>query len=248
MATALSEQTPTAPRLPLRLLCLHGHGGNAQQFCSQLEDVFFKASTNSAAAEDVSFTCRCMSAPFPMQSQHSARRRWWRYDEGGNGDYPNDWAEMEVAATRIAEELCAATKPYDGVLGMSQGAEMVHTLAVLAHRGDPRFCGAHMPRFVISLSGAVNPGLFESPSGGGPPKGCEGPHAGPGPGRLALPCLFLADYQRDHWYPAGRWEGATNLYADCTVVEHAAGHTVPSLHSSGAALLKNFVRRSMKTK
>ena len=162
----------------LRLLCLHGHGGEGSRFCNQLKDVFFKA-INTPDAPVIDVSCRCIDAPFPETSTYKRGRQWWRYDDNQNGDRPVDWAEMEFATTKIAEELNSANEPYDGVLGFSQGAEMVHTLALLAHRGDPRMQGPFAPRFAISLSGAVNPGHFEAPGGGGPPLGCPGPTVGP---------------------------------------------------------------------
>mmetsp|Transcript_23985 Transcript_23985/g.35854 ORF Transcript_23985/g.35854 Transcript_23985/m.35854 type:complete len:166 (+) Transcript_23985:3-500(+) len=125
----------------------------------------------------------------PEPSRRPEGRQWWRYDEGDQGDRPQDWAEMERAALKIAEECYNSETPYDGVLGFSQGAEMVHTLAVLKHRDDPRFSSRAAPKFGISLSGAVNPGHFESVGGGGPPRGLEGPRR---PWRCMLILLALS--------------------------------------------------------
>lgn len=97
------------------------------------------------------------------------------------------WAAMEVATTKLADKLWKAQEseePLDGVLGFSQGAEMVHTIALLKHQQDPRFQGLVSPSFVISLSGAVNPAHFESISGGGPPQDLSELYFGPGPREL----------------------------------------------------------------
>ena len=97
------------------------------------------------------------------------------------------WAAMEVATTKLADKLWKAQEseePLDGVLGFSQGAEMVHIIALLKHQLDPRFQGLVSPSFVISLSGAVNPTHFESISGGGPPQDLSELYFGPGPREL----------------------------------------------------------------
>merc|ERR1712066_609077 len=105
----------------------------------------FFKTLNDHKSRSLDVVFRCMDAPFTETSRRELGRQWWRYDDNGNGDRPADWAEM------------------------------VHTISVLAHRGDPRMQGVRMPRFGISLSGAVNPGHFEAPGAGGPPHGCLGP-------------------------------------------------------------------------
>ena len=177
----------------LRLLCLHGHGGTPARLCGNLE-VFFQSVLNGncpgdpcdSEAEAFAVECRCVAAPLPEASRREGGRQWWRYDEDGYGDRPDDWAEMELATTKLAEELLTAQqadRPFDGILGFSQGAEMVHTVALLKHQDDPRFQSL-TPRFVVSLSGAINPAHFESVSGGGPPLDCPGPYLGPKPNEL----------------------------------------------------------------
>lgn len=176
----------------LRLLCLHGHGGTPARLCGNLE-VFFQSVLNGSPgdpcdgeAEAFAVECRCVAAPLPEASRREGGRQWWRYDEDGYGDRPDDWAEMELATTKLAEELLTAQqadRPFDGILGFSQGAEMVHTVALLKHQDDPRFQSL-TPRFVVSLSGAINPAHFESVSGGGPPLDCPGPYFGPKPNEL----------------------------------------------------------------
>ena len=175
----------------LRLLCLHGHGGTPERLCGSLE-VFFQSILNGRASAGtgvpgvadairdgdtlpLAVECRCVSGPLAETSRRERGRQWWRYDEDGYGDRPVDWAEMELATTKLAEELEMAQEaglPFDGVLGFSQGAEMVHTLVLLQHQGDPRFRLSTFPRFLVSFSGAVNPGHFESVSGRGPPRDC----------------------------------------------------------------------------
>ena len=188
----ISVAADLAPHLPhpnLRLLCLHGHGGTPERLCGSLE-VFFQSILNGAEgtgatgladaigdgdALPLAVECRCVSGPLAEASRREGGRQWCRYDEDGYGDRPVDWAEMELATTKLAEQLEMAQEagvPFDGVLGFSQGAEMVHTLALLKHQGDPRFRLNTFPRFVVSFSGAINPGHFESVSGGGPPRDC----------------------------------------------------------------------------
>lgn len=246
---------------PLRILCLHGHGGNSARLCQNLSERLFRsigvpASTevpsagttssapSSAPASGLAVECRCVDAPFPARKRANRPpgKLWWRYDEDDQGDRPEDWAEMEVASTRLAKELEAW--PCDGLLGFSQGAEMVHTAAVLAERGDPRFCsGTPMPRFLISLSGAVNPAHFEAPGGGGPPRDCFGPRVGPGRGEVRMPCLFVGDFATDGWYSARRFEETLSMYKDATTVRHGQGHKVPILEGSDAMATKSFLSR-----
>mmetsp|Transcript_18862 Transcript_18862/g.53278 ORF Transcript_18862/g.53278 Transcript_18862/m.53278 type:complete len:249 (+) Transcript_18862:29-775(+) len=245
------ERRPQLSGSPLRLLCLHGHGGYGDRLCKQLESTLLVAAAGGAGSNEaqsrVDVECRCIDAPFAEPSRRKAGRQWWRYDAEDAGDRPDDWAEMEMAATRIAEELHAPAHPYDGILGFSQGAEMVHTMAVLAHRGDPRFCGPRMPRFAVSLSGAVNPGHFEAPGAGGPPPGCLGPTAPPGQGGLQLPLLFLGDFERDEWYSPRRFSETLDLYADATLVTHAEAHSVPSLGAEAAAAVRGFFSRFVRS-
>lgn len=262
---------------PLRILCLHGHGGQSSKLCQNLSEHFFRsigaarvsthvasrdlvgAATASVIAARVkveeelgaaqaesglSVECRCVDAPFPapQRPQRPLGRLWWRYNDDDKGDRPEDWAEMEVATTRLAQELEAW--PCDGLLGFSQGAEMVHTVAVLSERGDPRFLsGTPMPRFLVSLSGAVNPAHFEAPGGGGPARGCTGPRVGPEAGGVRLPCLFVGDFDADGWYPSSRFEETLGLYKDATVVRHAQGHRVPVLSGEAASSSAGFFER-----
>lgn len=239
------ERLSSGPVRPLRLLGLHGHGGHASQVCGNLEKFFAVASGGaggSAAAPLVEL--RCIEAPYLETSRRANGRQWWRYDEGGMGNRPDDWAEMEVAATRLAEELHAAPEPYDGLVGFSQGAEMVHTMALLGHRGDPRVLSERAPRFIVSLSGAVNEGHYESPGAGGPPRGCMGPRHGPRSGELETPCLFVADFGKDDWYAQRRFKETIDLYMDATIVGHDLNHRVPAaLDPSSAATIRRFLSR-----
>lgn len=257
-ATGLGPQ-----RRPLRLLCLHGHGGYGKQLCEKLEGGPFllggaapgaaapsaakvaRAAKEAKEAEEaVEAQCRCIDGPFAEPSRRKLGRQWWRYEGDDTGERPEDWAEMEVAATKLAEAWAAPAEPYDGLLGFSQGAEMVHTAALLAHRGDPRFTGPGGPRFGVSLSGAVNPAHFEAPGAGGPPEGLLGPRAGPRPGELKLPMLFVGDFVGDDWYPAPRFKETLALYKDVTVVTHEQGHSVPpSLSPGGLAAVRGFFAR-----
>ena len=199
---------------PLRLLCLHGHGGTPAHLCGNLE-VFFQNLLDSEGKSGVpvplALECRCVSGPLPEASRRDGGRQWWRYDDDGYGDRPMDWAEMELATTKVAEELWSAEAqgaPFDGILGFSQGAEMVHSMALLKHQGDPRFQGLTSPRFLVSLSGAINPGHFESPSGGGPPRDCPGPYLGPKTGEFLGHRLL----QRGYGYNAIICIGSLYLY------------------------------------
>lgn len=235
----------------LRLLCLHGHGGYAERTCIALGKFLRSVQAEAQAASEggqptgraLEVECRCMEAPFAEPSRRREGRQWWRYDDNDRGDRPDDWAEMERAASRIAAELEASPQPYDGVLGFSQGAEMVHTLSLLQHRDDPRLQGIRVPRFVMSLSGAVNPGHFEAVGGGGPPRDCPGPRWGPSPGELRTPCLFLGDLKQDGWYSAARFGETLGLYSDATLVTHDQKHSVPVLDSDGAKTVHAFLSR-----
>ena len=185
---ATSDQAPGRPERSLRLLCLHGHGGSPARLCNRLEDFFQQVLRNESDEKSppLAIECRCVSAPLSETSRREDGRQWWRYDEDGWGDRPLDWAEMERSTTKLAEELWRAQEaelPFDGVLGFSQGAEMVHTIALLKHQADPRFQHLASPRFVVSCSGAVNPAHFESISGGGPPRELPALYLGPDPGK-----------------------------------------------------------------
>ena len=232
----VSTVSMQAPPKQLRLLALHGHGGRHQQFCRHLEDFLknvLEPTGSVGGQESMAVECRCIAAPYPELERASGRHMWWRYDEDGNGDRPLDWAEMEMSLTKIAEELAAADPPYDGVVGFSQGAEMVHSIALLHHWEDPRFLGPLMPRFVVSFSGAVNPGHFESVGGIGPPRDIPGPYQGP-QGDVKLPCLFVGDYATDGWYSSSRFNFTTRLYADPLVLPHKEKHRLPKLADSSA--------------
>ncbi|CAE7674153.1 Ovca2 [Symbiodinium microadriaticum] len=222
----------------LRLLALHGHGGRHRQFCESIEE--FLQSILASQEPSLAIECRCIAAPYPERRE---RHMWWRYDEGGSGDRPVDWAEMEKSLTKIAEELEGACPAYDGVLGFSQGAEMVHSIALLHHRGDPRFLGAFMPRFVVSFSGAVNPGHFESVGGMFLPRDFPAPYLGP-QGTVDMPCLFIGDYATDGWYSSSRFESTTRLYSQACVLRHDQRHRLPKLSDTSAAQeVRRFLAR-----
>ncbi|CAE7198958.1 Ovca2 [Symbiodinium sp. CCMP2592] len=225
----------------LRLLALHGHGGRHRQFCEQLEEFLRSILASQMQEPNLAIECRCIAAPYP--SERAERHMWWSYDEGGSGDRPVDWAEMEKSLTKIAEELEGACPAYDGVVGFSQGAEMVHSIALLHHRGDPRFLGAFMPRFVVSFSGAVNPGHFESVGGMFLPRDFPAPYLGP-QGTVDMPCLFIGDYATDGWYSSSRFDSTTRLYSQACVLRHDQRHRLPKLPDTSAAQeVRRFLAR-----
>ncbi|CAE8639649.1 unnamed protein product, partial [Polarella glacialis] len=117
--------------------------------------------------------------------------------------------------------------------------EMVHTMALLSHRGDPRVQGPRAPRFFVSLSGAVNPGHFEAPGGGL----CPPARLWPGQGELRTPCLFLGDFVTDGWYLPLRFTETLGLYANATLVSHSCRHKVPELSGDQAAVVRDFLLR-----
>ncbi|CAE7035307.1 Ovca2 [Symbiodinium sp. CCMP2592] len=121
---------------------------------------------------------------------------------------------------------------------------MVHAVVLLQHQGDPRFCSLSSPHFVVSFSGAVNPGHFEAVSGGGPPRNLLGPYLGPKAGEIKMPCLFLYD-RTDKWYPCSRVAQTMDLYADRVAVEHSQKHSVPraQLSSESVSAAQRFLLR-----
>ena len=119
----------------------------------------------------------------------------------------------------------------------------VHSIALLHHRGDPRFLGAFMPRFVVSFSGAVNPGHFESVGGWGLPRNVPAPYLGPR-GTLTLPCLFIGDYSTDGWYSASRFDTTTLLYMQPLVLQHNQRHRLPKFSdTSSPQVVRRFLAR-----
>ena len=163
-----------------------------------------------------------MQGLLPEPSRRSQGRQWWRYDQEGLGDLPLDWGEMEQALTALAEELFKQQgEAYDGLLGFSQGAEMVHAMALLMHQEDVRLQGLVAPRFVMSFSGAVNEGHFQPLSG---PLHLQ---LEPSKGALKVPCLFVADFETDAWYAAKRFEKTSELYNDRLVLTHSLTHAMP---------------------
>ena len=241
----VSSPKPQSAPKRLRLLALHGHGGRHRQFCEHLENFLKSVLEARSGAEDatsLAIESRCIAAPYPELERASDRHMWWRYDEDGNGDRPEDWAEMETSLLKIAEELETADPPYDGVVGFSQGAEMVHSIALLHHWGDPRLLGPSMPRFVVSFSGAVNPGHFE-PVGGVSMSRDVGAYLSPC-STLKMPCLFIGDYATDGWYSASRFARTTGLYAEPTVLQHDQRHRLPKFpDESSAQAARRFLAR-----
>ena len=203
-----------------RLLCLRGHGGNAERLCGKVESLTLKdilAAPGKVPSLGVS--CRCIDAPFAEPSRRPDGRQWWRYEKDNTGDRPEDFAELEVSALAFSEVLHSAAVPYDGVLSFSQGAEMVHAIGVLVNRGDPRFTGRRAPRLGISLSGAVNPAHFEAPGAAdAPPEGCPEPRPGPASGESSWPVLLVGDFVGDKRYSARRFVETQALYSKKTAV------------------------------
>lgn len=241
----MPSEAEVVPR-PLRMLCLHGHTDYGRRMCDLVERDFLSVlRSKTAAAGDalpIDAQCRCVDAPFIETTYHAEGRQWWRYDSDQKGDRPEDWAEMEVAASRIAKEINEASPAYDGVLGMSQGAEMVHTFATLASRGDARVDHGQMPKFLVSLSGAVNPGHFEEVGGHRPP--ASSTIGWPSAGELSIPCLFAADFANDGWYSNDRLRETLALYADQTVIDHDQGHRMQALLDDTAlGAARSFFRR-----
>ena len=147
-----SSRKASEPKL-LRLLALHGHGDKHRQFCQHLENFLQEVLANDDPA-NLEVECRCIAAPYPDLTR-ADRHMWWRYDEEGKGDRPLDWAEMEMSLTKIAEELQGASPPYDGVVGFSQGAEMVPRFGGVGH--FPFCFQSHGPANHVPFSGHKAP-------------------------------------------------------------------------------------------
>jgi len=159
-----------APARKLRVLCLHAFRTNGAIFRKQMEmagvaklledgvELVFLDGPHVCTPEDNAKQYPIVKAYFP-DSTYGSYREWFNATEvatGGDGPPYVEYAYKEAALSHVAETLAAASPPFDGVLGFSQGGSLAMWVTALSERGllkpeCPRLkfaliCSARLPR------------------------------------------------------------------------------------------------------
>ncbi|VDO33898.1 unnamed protein product [Haemonchus placei] len=117
----------------LRILCLHGYRQN---------DVLFREKTGSLRKQFKKYAdFEFISAPLVPNVESEERgdvRSWWFSREDGQFS-SRDVCSIATGFEKSVSLVCdyvRANGPFDGILGFSQGASMVHLLLAMEKRGE----------------------------------------------------------------------------------------------------------------
>jgi predicted esterase len=135
----------------LKVLCLHGFASSASIFNMQLSHL--QSAVSSFA--DLTFT----DGFYPLDSTGSRRRprfSWWRRQT--SGDNLVEYAGMQCSLTALARlETEVNQKPFDVIIGHSQGAAMAIAIALINARAEegiePPLALPSMPKALVLYSG-----------------------------------------------------------------------------------------------
>lgn len=118
-----SANTDDAPAR-LRILALHGKGGNGPSFERSLEPLV--ATLNDRLPEyEICFDFPM--APYSLGADESAGWAWWELPAGERSFTASEYIGYDKSASLIEEKLCSGDG-YDVVIGHSQGAILLAAL------------------------------------------------------------------------------------------------------------------------
>ena len=179
-----SGGTALPPPPKLRLLALHAFRSNAKILERQMgmarqveklddlcEFVFLDA-PYVCSAEEEGKAYDIVKKVFPTH-KFGAYREWYNATEVpsvGEASWPHEFAtydRFEPAIGHVVDALCAASPPFDGLVGFSQGGSLVAQLVALQHAGRlPAACPPIRFAWIQSSRRPRDPsckGLFEPP-------------------------------------------------------------------------------------
>ena len=227
---------------PVRVLCLHGFRSNRRVMSTQVTHFFRAFSSQELQVTMLEATRDAAgSAEDGLEEAFEGPFYEWFGMVRSNGDAsPFTLAELnalesfegmtvdglEESLTRIARELQDAElagRPYDGLLGFSQGGYMAHRVATLAAAGDARFKGTFRFAMMVGKYLGLAETMFRSTVDVD-----------------ALPsCHVFSDNE-----PEGFLDYTAHYAAEQRlVIEHEQGHVFPKLDPEQNEALRGFMQR-----
>lgn len=139
-----------------KVLCLHGSMQNGTIFQDRLKTLLKKA----RALAEFAF----IDAPHiqSVDEGDGEKRCWWRPGLQPGEPHPEwaaQWEESRQTIEQALEEACKAGRPFDGIMGFSNGAAVAAMVLALAYKAKRAYCSSEAPdcyrslRFGILCSG-----------------------------------------------------------------------------------------------
>mmetsp|Transcript_12609 Transcript_12609/g.29789 ORF Transcript_12609/g.29789 Transcript_12609/m.29789 type:complete len:277 (-) Transcript_12609:302-1132(-) len=142
----------------LRILCLHGKGGNGEQFAASSLAPLRKIVERRLRGMDATVEWHHLTGPFRLNEEDAAAgHAWWTLRPGERSFNAKEYIGFDQSERVVMNELfldsdVRATKRYDVVLGHSQGAILTSALLTLHKELRQRDC-----RFILNGVALPNP-------------------------------------------------------------------------------------------
>ena len=131
-STAIPATTTDDSR-DFRILCLHGKGGNGEEFLKRLLPLRTLLN-DSLVGSNVSIRWEAMTAPYQISETDDAYA-WWTMSPGVRSFNADEYIGFDASASNVMDALLpsesstsAAEYSYDLILGHSQGAILLSAL------------------------------------------------------------------------------------------------------------------------
>mmetsp|Transcript_7816 Transcript_7816/g.17530 ORF Transcript_7816/g.17530 Transcript_7816/m.17530 type:complete len:228 (-) Transcript_7816:165-848(-) len=216
MAVPVPLRHPPLPLQRKKILCLHGFRTSGKIMYMQTAAMRFHTPLQYTFMDG---PCPAEADPDPLVMEFYPNRpyfEWYQRDRD-----PPGVRGMKEATEEVVRFL-KTHGPFQGLMGFSQGASLVTTLAHMQQTQHELFRGGSLFDFVV-LIGGVTPPLITA----------EEAH-------LLLPSCHIMG-TRDHVYVHSQ---ALTTYYDASsrvVLQHNEGHNIPSLRAGLYPLISEFV-------
>ena len=117
--------TSTSSTSALRVLALHGSGGNAQSFHETI------AHWNRALQEQKNTELEIVTIDAPVPNQVDGGYSWWHLPPGLRSFQATAYDGFDESSKRVIDTINTSTKQFDLIIGHSQGAILLTSLLAL---------------------------------------------------------------------------------------------------------------------
>ena len=107
----------------IRVLALHGSEGDAEEFPTRLDTL----KTTLSDERNVNLEITAIQAPFEKGGGYS----WWKMAPGVRSFTATEYEGFDDSAEKVISAMNANAKPFDMILGHSQGAILTAALITL---------------------------------------------------------------------------------------------------------------------
>ncbi|XP_036362320.1 esterase OVCA2 isoform X2 [Octopus sinensis] len=220
--------------LKIMMLCIHGYRQNAQLFREKT------GSFRKLLKNKVEFVFVSAPNKIPVNTddgEHEGKdikdideRGWWfsREDKYFHAQEETNCCIGYEQSIEMIKNVLKEQGPFDGLFGFSQGASLVSLLCGLREQnpdGDLKFSFAIMVASFKSKS-LQHQSLYEQ--------------------KVTIPTLHVFG-ETDRVIPKSMSEELLENYTNCTILQHAGGHYVPSTSLEKKAYIQ-FIEQQAKVK